>query len=338
MILQTLMRQLTETKDSLVFSNHLCEQLELKVEEMERANKELSKLCEGRQTLLDQKTSDLALMEEDLAQNREERSKIQEELAKMRKELAAASGRDDIDGPIGGRKISDKVSQGKKGGKDEEEEAEMKEINKELSLKLQNMAFQKKRLEREMEEVLNENLCLSRSLEKMEAELVDVQSKYEEERSRSRNSDILSLTSPPGHVSSVVSSLPSTPAVPLSASTIKSSNSHQHFTDSHNKFVMAESSSSSQPAEGSNGQSLFSELDNEYSTLQERYGELLHRCTCSASLLHKTTHNHSDETGEVPPPRTGSSGAFKDLFDEMFATLRQTAQVADKLIDRKLSS
>ncbi|CAI8051502.1 hypothetical protein GBAR_LOCUS28194 [Geodia barretti] len=92
------------------------------------------------------------------------------------------------------------------------------------------------------------------------------------------------------------------------------------------------------------GTSLFSELDSQYSDLQEHYDELVQQCTCSAGLAHRNRMKQAaSEMGGAdglsplvtPSPRVDSSQPFKDLFEEVFATLKQTAAVADKLVQRK---
>ena len=89
----------------------------------------------------------------------------------------------------------------------------------------------------------------------------------------------------------------------------------------------------------------FSELDSQYSDLQERYDQLVQQCTCSAGLAHRSQMKlaAAESGGDVlsslvtqPEPNSAPEGTpFKDLFEEVFATLKQTAAVADKLVQRK---
>ena len=83
-----------------------------------------------------------------------------------------------------------------------------------------------------------------------------------------------------------------------------------------------------------NGKSIFSELDSEYSSLQQQYQNLLTNCVCSAqhNVVEKSNITRSSSIS------CGRRGAFKELFDELFATLRQTAQVADKLMEGKIKN
>lgn len=296
------------------------------MEEVETSNKYLTKLCEEKQSLLKQKSSHLESTEEVVAHLRAECEGMKRELGKMRKEATAVT-RDEnnvTNGPRGCESVD--------GGRGMEEEsscdvAELRDSISELSLKLQNSAFQKKRLERELEAMLRENSTLSRNLERTEAELVELQLKFEE-LSESQTQE------------AVVSPSPTIPLSPASFTTPRSRKNNLPLLSTPNGHCdcteVSKSSSSCVASANTNGESLFSELDTQYSSLQQSYGELLHKCTCSASLEHKTERAavHVGGAGGDGGGARGS-GAFKELFDEMFATLRQTAKVADRLIENR---
>lgn len=323
------MRQLAESKDSLQFTNHLCEQLELKVDELESSNEQLAKLCRKRHALLEQKRCSLADVEEDLASARDECDHVRADLDQLRR----YSGED-------GRESGKRAHTAAACDSDGVENKEMVELRGEveaLSLKVQSSDFQKRRLEREMASALGENATLRRNLEKAEAELAELQIRFVE-LTESRSQD----------------------GAPVTPHSITSPNYMTPISPNHPSFTFPRQSSSGGDTSSvelgrsttvvtelprhagiENGQSLFSELDTQYNTVLQSYGKLLHKCTCSASLGHK-----AQEGVDVGPPSNGlvagekgeghrEGGAFKELFEEMFATLRQTAAVADRLIERR---
>ena len=196
-----------------------------------------------------------------------------------------------------------------------------------LTLKLQNAGYQKQKFESELRQVLSENQALGRNLERAELEIAELQARlrvYEEASERQRlecsPSPQKTPVSTPGHASSYqrLCTSPSADESPLRLQKSPKAN------------------------ESGLGASLFSELDTQYTDLQWQYEDLLQQCTCSASLSHVSTHGGLAETSEadgLPALSKGNSSPletpFKVLFDEMFATLKQTAEVADRLIERK---
>lgn len=197
-----------------------------------------------------------------------------------------------------------------------------------LTLKLQNTSYQKQKLESELRQVLSENQALGRNLERAELEIAELQARLRvhEEASERQRFECYSPTpqktpvSTPGHTSSYQ-------RLCISPSADESPSRFQRSPKANESGL---------------GASLFSELDTQYTDLQLQYEDLLQQCTCSASLSHANTHCGMVETSEaegVPALSKGNSSPletpFKVLFDEMFATLKQTAQVADRLIERK---
>ena len=335
---QTLVRQLAESKDSLQFSNHLCEQLEVRVEELETSNEQLTRQCRERQILLDQKASSLAEVEEDLASARAECDHARVDLDRLRKGGGGeeGSGRGSIEEERGRSSSSeegrghDEADGGRKQLRDvlmEEEVSRLREEVDALTLRVQSSEFQKRRLKREMANALGENATLSKNLEKAEGDLAELQLRLEE------------LTVEPPHSAGHLALV--SPFDPSSHPTHLQNGSSAVPLDGIGRSEMATGAESSNSS-NANGQSLFSELDTQFSNLQQSYGDLLHRCTCSASLGHKAQQGVSND-GEEPSPigmedEGMTGGAFKELFDEMFATLRQTAEVADRLIEKRAAS
>lgn len=314
------------------------------MEDVESSNRYLTKLCEERRSLLKQKSSHLESTEEALTHLKTDYESVREDLARARREsLTLTRDREECGGPRSVRardscdgSVNDGVVEvAELRGKAEQEEVSKLRVNVvELSQKLQNSAFQKQRLERQVQEVLGENASLTRSLDRTEAELAELQLRFEE-LSEAAGHNQEPPTSPPSSVT--------TPLTPISLTPLRRRNviSSSGRLDSSS---VVEDSSPRTVLSDTNGESLFSELDTQYSNLQQSYGDLLHKCTCSASLEHRGRADyplpcpamHSDSLASGGGGG-GGSGAFKELFEEMFATLKQTAQVADRLIEKRAS-
>lgn len=302
-MLQTLNRRLSELKDSLQFSNRSCEQLEQKTEELERNNKRLQKLCDIQQTLLAQKSENLQHLQEDHAQLKYSHEQLKAKI-EVRDNRSDNSITDQKLSPINSKSCSaDRL----------QNTSECSDINElqhtlaKLTAEVQNSTFQKQKLQRELEDVLNENQSLLKALEQADSEVTELQMKL---RNFEENSmEFVALSPKAGHIIPLADDL-SSPTLQLSHKNLKS----------------PKRSTSEQ------GLSLFSELDSQYSSLQRHYEDMVKECTCSASLIHKkwlssNTENVQENGETIDTP-------LKELFDEVFATLKQTTLVADKLIER----
>jgi hypothetical protein len=288
----------------LKFSNKSCEQLEQKTEELERKNKQLQKLCDIQQALLAQKTENLQDLQEDHAQ-----LKYSHEQLKAKSTVREARS-DNSD-----QKLSPSDSNLCSGDKilNASESSDLNQLHRtlaELTAEVQTSTFQKQKLQREIEDMLNENRSLLKALEQADSEMAELQMKlshFEE------NSMEFTVSSPKaGHLLPLTDDL-SSPTSPLS---------HKHLKS---------------PKQGSGHDlSLFGELDSQYSSLQQRYEDIVKECTCSASLIHK--RRQSSNAGNLNANKQDSGEMIdtplKELFDEVFATLKQTTVVADKLIER----
>lgn len=334
-LLQTLLRQLAESKDSLSFSNQLCEQLEVKVEELDATNRRFNTLCHERRSMLEKKTAHLVLVEEELNCMRDECNSVKAELEMRRRRDISTSREEPRESPP--PCCSSKA-----------EFTGLREREATLSLKVQSSDFQKQRLEREVVDLLAENAALSQHLEKTEDDLAELQrlscdscDGCDEEETSNNHTPHVSLTHSKNNEEELEDCIP--PPSPLAPPLATPPGSNKPAVSSAGLPIPTSPGST-------NGRSLFSELDSEYNSLQETYGTLLHRCTCSASLgLHREVLLNGGGGGgriqgggggmAVPAPSSKGGdmgGSFKALFEEVFATLRQTAQVADRLIERRV--
>ena len=313
-IQQVLNRQVNELRNSLQFSNKSCEQLEQKAEELERNNIRLQKLCDFQESLVAQKSAALADLQKECSQLKNQYEQLQLKLTEERQESDGCEKQN----------AKELNSDDERNVSETGDSSDLQSTVAELTLKVQNSTFQKQKLERELEDMLNENQSLVKALDRADSEAAELHAKlkaYEE------NSLEILLLSPNSSrpISGIVPQVPATDDIqsPL--------NSQPVYTEcrSPKKSV----------SEQMTGLSLFSELEIQNSTLQQRYRELVEECTCSASLFHK---KYLPSKTDTPLPSAQENGVmmdtpFKELFDEVFATLKQTTLVADKLIERNNS-
>ncbi len=364
------MKQVTEARDSLAHSNRLYEQLEVKFEESEDSNKQLQKMHRTNQVLLEKKTIGLEDMDKELVQLRMEREELHSELDKLRKQVEISmdgkeklAGRNNspwrdrtpVIGPFDGR---DSESEDAADGEQQEAElARLRKAVRDLSVKLQSSVSRKNQLEREMEELVADNAGLSHTLEKMDADMGTLQMRLEEVGERDAHmADPLTEPTPPTTpqqlgFSKLATGKSASRNQPIdtieSNSSLVLSQPHAASSPSSTSSISDGLGPSSMAVEGSNNKhSLFSELDQEYSSLQHKYQELLRSCNCSGG---QSEQGCSSKCGREYAKTAGldkalsargkgspaaRQGAFKELFDELFTTLRETSLVADKLIER----
>ena len=219
-----------------------------------------------------------------------------------------------------------------------ERECELLRTVEELTEKLRTASYQRQKYEKGLREVLAENQTLTRSLERVEADASELQVRLRAyEDAMEKQSLERSVGSPIPHSGQHLS-ISSTPTY---GHVFQYSGVQSPGGEDTNHPTLK----SSKTTDSLLGTSLFSELDSQYSDLQERYDQLVQQCTCSAGLAHRSQMKlaAAESSGDVlsslvtqPEPNSAPEGTpFKDLFEEVFATLKQTAAVADKLVQRK---
>lgn len=335
---QILSRNLAESKEHLQASNLTCEHLEVQLEEANETSSSLRKARDMRQVTLEQKNKTIQELEERI-------DTLQKELADQR---AKPEWRDNRykncscpTKPTGG--LEGALGSTPFGGADvvearghETEVALLQEIET-LKLKLNQSDLQCRRVTKELQEALGENQNLSLSIEKVEEENRELQLRLRcfEDAYEKQNVDAPlmsprcpSLTSTPKHthVTRFPFGLPSSPRSKVPQGT--------------------EGGSTASPMAGEKGMSLFNELDSHCSHLQSQYDDLLERCTCSASMNHRGDHTlltqldtpsnqvgHGE--GQEEDEKPSMEKPLRELFDALFSTLKETAQVADRLVERR---
>lgn len=220
-----------------------------------------------------------------------------------------------------------------------ERERELLRTVEELTGKLRTASYQRQKYEKGLREVLAENQTLTRSLERVEADASELQVRLRAyEDAMEKQSLERSVGSPIPHSGQHLS-ISSTPTY---GHVFQYSGVQSPVGEDSNQPMLK----SSKTTDSLLGTSLFSELDSQYSDLQERYDQLVQQCTCSAGLAHRSQMKLATAEGDgdvlsplvtqLPEASSAPEGTpFKDLFEEVFATLKQTAAVADKLVQRK---
>ena len=329
--MQTLTRQLNESRDSLQFSNKLCEQLEQKIEELERTNEGLRKFCDSRKGLIEQKSATIRELEEKLKALQEDYSSVKEHCENLEQSQVKDVAAEEVASPKTARSISFSGVL-RYSSPPRAEIQELQDTVDDLMLKLQNANYQKQKLENDFKEVVADNQTLGKTLEVAEAEVAELLARVKSFEEASEGQSLEGpVTSP--RMRELSTSTPTCGSNFLFHSP-RMENSPTHLPLKSPKVASA--------MEGLLGTSLFNELDSQYNMLQRQYEDLLHRCTCSASLAYKSKYHISGDQDEAvdSQPVAETQGQtkdrpFKELFDEVFATLRQTAQVADRLIERR---
>lgn len=302
-------------RSSLQFSNTSCEQLEQKIEELEHNNKRLQKLCSIQQSLLAQKNTALVDLQKDFTRLKCQR----EQLLLVKASCEETNTSHEVQEMLQSKNMKSEVENEPLHTNDNSDITELKSSVAELAQNVQKVTLQKQKVESQLEEIMNENQSLVKALERADDEIIDLQTKL-----RSYEEKVLDLTSPKSRCP-----FSNTPQFP------PCDNLQSPFA-----LQLTDKACKSPQNTGNNqdtGLSLFCELDIQYSSLQQRYCELVEQCTCSASLFHKKWLPSEKPSVNLQEHSMVTDAPFKELFEEVFATLKQTTLVADKLIERKNS-
>lgn len=200
---------------------------------------------------------------------------------------------------------------------------ELSEMVDELTTKLQNITYQKNKLELQSVSLLSENAKLLEIVSKQEMEIGDlqIQLRYLEEV-----------------VSGGVVSQPTTPRLPTSPRGTPSHLGSELYPTIGDATLGGDCSSRGPPPTGP--VTLFSELQTEFGTLQSNFDNVTRNCTCLANSTYKPKEIVSSidtptDTPTAYPKVNWSNSRMKGLFDEVYATLKQTTVVADQLLEKR---
>lgn len=283
--------QLASCRDALRLANSSCESLELRLEETERENTELKVMSSKSKLTIAIKTKII----NDL-QNRLET--LQQELTLNKSTAQESEGTDGLNNEAH-TSLSGKSQNGLN---HDQLLKEHEDIVEDFSVKLQNTAYQKTKLQQLLDKTTIENGKLTEMLDKTEIENLELHNRIKTLEEKLLFGD---------------RSEPITPISPSSPS--NNSPTKQSFFTNCDTFT-----------NGSKGITLFGEIQKDYGTLQDKFDSLVACCQCDCSIPYKGNRGREKDTNET----VQRDSSLRDLFQEVYATLKQTTIVADRLINR----
>ncbi len=274
------------------------------MEELERINSHLQRQLLTQHSTLDHRTQQVESLEDEVLELRLQNERLEERTS----QLVAEKNDAKENSPNGENRTRERSKSCYSNP------METEGIVAELTVRVQKLTFQKEKAERTLTTVLSENELLARNLERAEMEIEEL-----------------------GHRVTVFEDAVDGQTTPLSTPKSAHSTHHTAFTlpsipEDHTLQTALATEERSQDS----GLSLFNELDTEISTLRHNYNTLVQSCTCSASLHHKVSSRGGMAFGGVVNGGAeAESRPYKEMFAEVFATLKLSAQVADRLIERR---
>lgn len=225
-----------------------------------------------------------------------------------------------------------------------ESEKELHDLVEDLTKQLSDLRYQKSKAKSNYETITTENRKLRELLSKSESEVVDlqIQVKFLEDLNNDRSEPATPIPPPSPGRRSVLSSLshPGGSCPHCSGSLLDYSyeNSFSLNRIKSESFIGSDT--------------LFTELQNELNTVQVSFDKLLQNCTCPASIPYKDLFLDTPLLLDTPPPcgdnvkeqstvnTLSANGRFhnstmKELFEEVYASLKQSSIVADQLLTRR---
>ena len=337
---QTLSRQVREYRESLKFANKSCEHLELRLEESETEVKELKlknvkreatiqlkiRIIDDLQSLLEKFESDNLQLQEDLKYSQNCSTKT---------ETSATSP----------SQLERSLSYDERGQPGRSNTKELQEVIDDLNSKLSDVQYQKNRIKQNSEAITSENKKLREMLSKAESDVIELQAhvKFMEEVSNEKSEPATPIPpQSPGRRSFLSSSSnPGNMCPHCNGSLFDASSYMYDDTCSFSLSIKA----------GDGGcDTIFTELQNELNTLQTRFDKVLQDCTCSASIPYKgimldtpppcgeVSNKQNDKIVKEISFETNDKfhkTSLKDLFEEVYASLKQSSSVADQLLVKR---
>jgi uncharacterized phage infection (PIP) family protein YhgE len=320
---QDLTRQVSVLRESLMAAGQLSEQLEEKMEELEDDNEDLSTRltqCQGelekRERKIQKLQGKLEEQEVRLLELKMEYREVTTEKKALEKELLEERQKNETPlSPLLGEKDELVV-----------------QLNGEVSklvLKLSECNLQRDNMAEQLSVTLHENELLEHKLLQAEAHAEELRYKLAslEETdgpSKSLQGSALRRSRSMRHTSSYSRQLRS-PLKPIPSECV-----------ARRSPLSSRSSSTTSPTNMVASVSLWNELDTQCTHIQEQFDQWVNRCNCSASLEYRqfVKLSSTKNATETKPsrPQTPAGQAFKEMFDELFASLRETTAVANKLL------
>lgn len=286
-------------------ANISCESLEQKLEETERENRELKRTNLRHQVTIDLKTKIINDLHDRL-----------EGFEKELSEMKTLKSRDVPDGAANKHSSNNDSCRDLTRLNHDELLKEHYEIVEDLSIKLQNTNYQKNKTQTLLDAVKTENAKLSELLEKTELENTELRSYVS-----TLEEKLLNLST----------SEPVTPSLPPTSPP-------RNFSA---RYPPEESPSFSRVT------TLDTELLVDYQTMKDQYDLMVSNCRCESNS-HTRVEDGDTAKGDVFNGVDGKDkknkteggvimkeASLKDLFQDVYATLKATTVVADRLIEKR---
>ena len=227
--------------------------------------------------------------------------------------------------------------------------SELDDLVIDLQKKLSDSQYQRSKFKQSADTLLSENKKLNELLMKTETEVIDLQARVKllEDQASERSEPVTPIPpQSPGRKPFLISSF-SNPGNLCPHCSV-------NLADTSFDSTIPLSVMGTKDCDFSGNESnttLFTELQNEFGVLQNKFEKLLQECSCSASVPYKDLAKDAVTTGRESsnnepktknPSTTSTDSKFqdtslKDLFEEVYATLKQTTFVADKLLEKRKS-
>ena len=320
---QDLVHQVSAMKESLTVAGKLSEQLEDRMEEIEEENKTLCgelNQCQGelkkRDCQLQQLQAKFEEQEVELSHLKADYRGIAMDKKVLEKEL-----------------LEERNNNSSTLSKTFEEMDEMWRLKEELDnlrQKFNECNREKDRLTRELSTALHEN-------ERLEHRILQTEETVDELRHKLASAEEVDGPCKASHSSVIRRTRSMRYTTSYSSphrSSFKLSSSSHNFRNHRSPLSSVSTNTTNSPVD-TTGISLWNELDTQCADLQERFDRWVDKCNCSASLEYrqylKSTPEKSQEE-QTSREQTLNGQPLKEMFDELFASLRETAAVANRLL------
>lgn len=287
-------------KDALRLANSSCESLEGKLEEIEQENSELKVMALKNRDTIEIKTKLIIELQHRLDNLQEEHTAFVLSMSlKSSKAEQSCSQEDSTD-------YCSQPTRNQSGMtllNHDEVLREHHDLVDDLNVKLQNMTYQKSKLQQVLDKTSAENIKLAEMLDKSDTENIELHAR----------------------IKSLEEELNRDPSEPPTPSSITNSLKHSSFLLDYNFSNRDEEAGE---VGSLNEMTLFGELQKDYISLKGKYDAMMTDCKCGSSKRVEVANDKS------PPAGSSTDSSLRDLFQEVYATLKRSTLVADRLIDR----
>lgn len=316
--------------ESLKFANKSCEHLEQKLEESESELRELKLTNVKQEATLQVKMKIIEDLQSSLESLESENLQLQENLKLTSPNFSKDQDGNDV--TIDSLSKLERSQSYAESGETSRKSKEMQELLDDLTKTLNDTKYQKNKMKQNADMISSENKKLKELLMKAETEVIELEAQVRvlEEASCERSQPATPIPTPlsPGR------------RAPLQSSMSNPGNICPHCNGSLFETIFEDSLVSGSPTGNNNStDTLFTEFQNESNALQLKFNKLVQDCTCSASIPYKEVMLDTPppfiETPPTNEPATEEPSSLKDLFEEVYLSLKKTSVVADQLMSTR---